>query len=529
MIGEASGGRGHAMNPDLPQRVRSLLDRHPLVRIRPRAGGGFDVHGEPRAAPGHRVAGPAGEEGFFAEWSWDGAHCRVVNDRFGFQPLFYCTADGALRLSTSIVRLVEDGAPVDLDPEALAVFFRAGFFIGNATPFRHIRQLPAGAELRWDGRLDLRAAPPMPPKAAARSRAEVVDACIELFREAIRRRLPEGRPVALTLSGGRDSRHILLELRRQGCPPAVAVTVEGFPPKADECPTAAVFAAAAGVRHECLPAGSRFEAELARNLLLHFCTDEHAWAVPMAWRLPELGQVNYDGLAGGILTAGSQLKPRYVDAWLRGRPEEIAGHLLRHQRAGIEEVLTTGWTSPEAAEGARAAMTGRLRDFTDWANPLSAFFFWNRTRREVALIPASLYVGLDACYCPYLDSALFDLFMSQPAEYILDHQLHNDVLRKAYPDLASVPFLPKARRPVFRHHLRLARQMAGYAKRGDPAWWRRHGGRILAGWVPWFSAPTRWRRQHSWLHPAQLLYAVQLQVLCRTRSAEATLEPGLAL
>src|SRR5207248_1657525 len=56
-------------------------------------------------------------------------------------------------------------------------------------------------------------------------REDAIERYIELFRVAVARRLvPGDESFVMPLSGGADSRHILLELVRQGRPPASVVT-----------------------------------------------------------------------------------------------------------------------------------------------------------------------------------------------------------------------------------------------------------------------------------------------------------------
>src|SRR5437867_3914137 len=88
----------------------------------------------------------------------------------------------------------------ELDEDALAVFMRLGYFLGSDTPLRAIRAV-------------------MPPiervHCSELQRGALIDEYIERFRAAIQRTLPCEHPAVL-LSGGRDSRHILLELVRSG-------------------------------------------------------------------------------------------------------------------------------------------------------------------------------------------------------------------------------------------------------------------------------------------------------------------------
>src|SRR5215210_1223663 len=89
--------------------------------------------------------------------------------------------------------------------------------------------------------------------------------------------------VAVPLSGGRDSRHILLELAREGCRPSFAITVPRLPPTAaeDEC-VAGLVADHLQLRHIVVrqPRHPAI-AEARKNIATHYCADEHAWFFPM--------------------------------------------------------------------------------------------------------------------------------------------------------------------------------------------------------------------------------------------------------
>src|SRR5262245_7476643 len=148
--------------------------------------------------------------------------------------------------------LLEQGAPRDLNFPGLAVFSRIRFFIGEDTPFKYVSALPPNATLEWtDGVLRVTGGYVF-QKAQDLSRDEAIDRYISLFKESILRRVSLCSDCALPLSGGRDSRHILLELSELGYPPKLCVTVKNYPPHADESIPASLLAAAVKVKHVVL-------------------------------------------------------------------------------------------------------------------------------------------------------------------------------------------------------------------------------------------------------------------------------------
>jgi len=100
-----------------------------------RVSGGV-AEGDLSCTAGHRVAGRGGTtDGIYAGWQWNGRTLILEQDRYGFFPLFEWRTADAHWVSTDLGTLIERGAPTELDFDALAVFFRIGFFVGSDTPF----------------------------------------------------------------------------------------------------------------------------------------------------------------------------------------------------------------------------------------------------------------------------------------------------------------------------------------------------------------------------------------------------------
>ncbi len=476
----------------------------------------FVTEGVSSCSLGYRIEAAAKSvpDGVYAAWEWDGQAVRVTNCRYGMYPLFYYATADEFCVSSSLVRLLQRGVPRELDHAALAVFLRLGYFLGGDTAFRTIRQLPPHAVLRWrDGHIEL-ASSLAQGTLQPLSRAAAIDGYASLFRAAIQRRLPGDHEFILPLSGGRDSRHILYELLEAGQRPKICITARHFPPRPDpDVEIAGNLCTALQLHHVVLdlPA-SRVRAELKKNVATQFCSEEHAWALRMADYLKGQASILYDGLAGDILSAGlyqsaQKLRLYYADT------AGLARALLASRTAEpvLQRLLTPAFYRRVSPELAIARLTEELKRHSDSPNPLRSFYFWNRTRRAVALVPFGILKDFQV-HTPYLDHDLYDFLTSLPPEIVLDHQLHTETIQVAYPHYKDIPFEEKKNigavsdRAYFR---RLCRDLAGVIMRHGKSEFVRDSfvlPRLLAGTVDGNASRT-------WWGPTRCLFLIQLEQL----------------
>jgi len=414
-----------------------------------REGEGFLPRGPERmrfTEGGVRQEEAPGENG--RGWSWDGSRVLVRNDRFGFYPLFYCSSPDTFAISNHLAALLPHAASPELDDAALAVFLRLGFFLGNHTPFRHIRALPPACTLTWeDGRLTVDAREePMARSEAPPSRNQALREMGEVFQASLERMLPEpGERVGLPLSGGRDSRHILLALNAAGRLPDACLTMRHFPPKSNEdARIAALVCERFGVRHVVLPqAENRFAAERRKNVLTHFCSDEHAWILPLVDQLADSAFDRvYDGLGGDVLAAGLFLSRRRLELFNAGDLAPLAQALLPGS-ARLRKMLPPDIERRWSHERAMDEVTRELERFRGAPNPLGQFYFWNRTRREIAVSTWSLLGRGGMVFAPFLTAEIFDFIAPLPAEYLVDQTFHSEALALRYREAADLPFEDK--------------------------------------------------------------------------------------
>jgi hypothetical protein len=321
----------------------------------------------------------------------------------------------------------------------------------------------------------------------------------------------------LPLSGGRDSRQILLWLAANGSLPDECVTAENFPPLVSrDLEVAAELCRAVGVPHRVLPQPEDFvPLELRKNLIANLCTDEHAWFMVVADRLRERTRTVYDGLGGDRHWQSHRLTAERCELAEQGRFGDLADTVLK---AGGEHVLSNILV-PEVRrrltrERARAVMVRAMRRHADAPNPVESFFYESRSRREIALCPYRLLDGAGTVYSPYLDHDLYDLMASLPARQVLDRNLHTEVIRAGYPQYARVPFAAKHERRNFdaAFFTRYARDAFGFVRRHRPVELLRGVGvfsRLLRCSILGACAPSM-----EWYGP-RILYLAQLETLCR--------------
>jgi asparagine synthetase B (glutamine-hydrolysing) len=403
------------------------------------------------------------------------------------------------------------------------VFLRLGFFIGDDTPFRRVRVLPPAARLDWRAGVLSVAGSYARSEASDMTRDAALDAYIDTFRGAVRRASAGDGSHVLPLSGGRDSRHILFELCARGIRPSRCLTLRNYPPRGSrDIEIAAELTHALDLPHEIVEEyPSRAAAELRKNVATHFCADEHAWFLSLADTLDGAGVTLWDGIAGDVLSNGHRLDPKRLALARAGRAEDLALSMLDE---GLLRAVPRDTAQRLGRDAAVARLADEIRRHVDAPNPIGSFFFWNRTRREIALVPFGLWDRVGRVATPYLDPRVFDLLTALPAEMFIDRRFHADAIRRAFPQYAHLRFdndsaLPAVRRPErtpadARHYRRLLKESAAYVWRAPaPTYVRR----------AWVVARTAYWRMKGDFSDAQVmpgvLYLAQLETMSRWAGA----------
>ena len=370
-----------------------------------------------------------GAEPFHASWEWDGRTLTLKTDRFGLQQVFYRQTEKSFAVSTTIDGLRQPDEAFDWG--ALGLFLRLGFYIDNDTPYREIRLAPADSILRWQDRaltIEARQRPQVRPYVGTRQQAK--DIYIELFREGVKGLLDayQGVPISCPLSGGRDSRHIFLELSRLGTPfRAFTVALDN----ANDDSIAAALCAQFNVAHTIVPMG-RPSLQTARAMQsgTNYATIEHRWMVGMAETIQ--GGVVFDGVAGDVLSAGHFATERMLSQFRRHKLEELADDLLKAED-GLRNLLQPWLYANVTRADAKERLVQELARHGDNPSPIASFFLANRTRRVASLMATTVFKHCQGLMPFFLDP-VYDFLFALPGEMTVDHKLHSETLSQAFPE-----------------------------------------------------------------------------------------------
>lgn len=464
------------------------------------------------------------DQDIFGEWHWDGNQVIVSNCQFGFFPLFYYATENQFGVAPSVEQLLECGAPPDIDDAALATFLRLGFVVGDETVFRDIRMVPPGGEVRWDGGKPKISGGYIFPPCQNLTRNAAIDGYGELFRQAIQRRASKDVKFGLPLSGGRDSRHILLELNTLGILPEVCFTNHDFPPyRTENISIAGLLASRFNIPHRILgQSGSEVVAEIQKNRINSYRAIEDTWAVNLYPEVARNTPIVYEGTAGDV-SAGKYLYKEHVELLEKGRVEELSDKILTHWLTwkSSEDALTR-ILSKEAAlrfskEIAIEHLTNELNRHMSAPSPLLSFYFWNRERGVNA--PQAFAIAREAgvtAVTPYMDHDLLKFLASLPESMYMDNTFHTETIHRMHPEFSEIPYAG-ANTPLIEnnlHYRRFLMEVGVYlAVNGkNQLVKKKQTLKRLLSLVLMKGNDVRQRAK--WIAPYTVLYLAQLEKLC---------------
>jgi len=188
--------------------------------------------------------------GMFAYAIWDARtqSLMLARDRFGKKPLYFAALPEGLYFGSELKCLRVAGVPLEIDDEALQLYFWCYYIPDPWSPYKAIRKLPPGGWMRYyaDGKIEQGRywQLPVPVEEAAPGFTEA-DACErirELFDESVRLRLISDVPLGAFLSGGIDSSSVVASMTLQTKEPVKTFSIGFDEPNFNELPLAAAVA-----------------------------------------------------------------------------------------------------------------------------------------------------------------------------------------------------------------------------------------------------------------------------------------------
>jgi asparagine synthase (glutamine-hydrolysing) len=181
------------------------------------------------------VEGIAKLRGMFAYAIWDSRQRKLMlaRDRFGKKPFYYAVLPQGLFFGSELKCLRVAGVPLELDQEALRLYFQFIYIPDPWTPFRAIRKLPPGGWMTYDASGTVREGRywklPVPAEndAAQPPEAEICERLRDKFDESVRIRMMADVPLGAFLSGGMDSSSVVASMALQSPEPVKTFSI-GF-------------------------------------------------------------------------------------------------------------------------------------------------------------------------------------------------------------------------------------------------------------------------------------------------------------
>lgn len=387
--------------------------------------------------------------GFFTIVIWDRKNSKlvIVNDRFGFRPLYYAHINGGLILCSEAKGILEDKSfEKTINERGVADFFTFGHLLGDKTLFKNISLLPPASIWTYQDQKLVR-------KQYWRlqehfgdyegSEDDFLEEFSFLFKQSVRRQTTGNYDFAVSLTGGLDSRAIFAAIDHKLYP--VYSFTHGIKGCVDLEIAEKVAKKAGSNRH--------YSYELGKEFLKRF-PDYAKDTVFLADGMAKFGQtqvlysrakvrqyVQIELSAGGAdLTRGWGLKPRILASKTN---KEVIKNCLESYKVKFDDKRLFTESFYRRIEGGPANSLEELYSNLnenllpkDKAN----YFYILEHIRKLIMNTWTLAGNHIELRLPYWDNDLINLIIKAPLELLtFQRKIPRFVVRKNNPDLTTIP------------------------------------------------------------------------------------------
>jgi asparagine synthase (glutamine-hydrolysing) len=386
--------------------------------------------------------------GCFAFAIWDSTQSKliIVNDRYGLRPIFYTWAHNRLLFASEVKAILRDPTVKrTIDHEAVADFLVLQSIFGDKTFFTDIKILPPASVLVYqDGRLSLRQYWDFhfQEDGEKLSEDDYIEQVNVLIRQAVERQMQGNHTKGVFLSGGLDSRVLLGAIDRRHFP---VYTFTQGPPTCHDVRFAEMVASSVGSRHHYVPFNPDFLSSFAERGV--WLTDgmkscEHLSRLNILSVAKEHSQVVFDGLGADDMIGGDYAKKVH---FTEDMDDEKMVQLLYHKWVHFPDssqlrLFSDGYlpkVKGAAYESIRKA--AKATPPVNFANRSEYVGLKNRQLRVWYFGPILTRSQLE-CRTPFYDYDLVEFLHTIPPQVKLGKQFYLKLVRRAFPDLAKIPW-----------------------------------------------------------------------------------------
>ena len=379
----------------------------------------------------------------FAHYDSTERALRVVNDRHGFMPLYYCQDErGSFLFASEVKAILRVLGSRELDWQAVTDFFYIGHMVGQNTLFEGIYAMDSGQVLaHHDGLLKKRRYHDFTRTSLLSPEEVSTEKLAGLFVEAVGRRLRREGSNTLLLSGGFDSRLILGALNELGSPPELLTLEHERQAGGMDGKVAAAMARRLGLEIDYRRARKGFFTSL--DAVETFYIQDGM--IP-TWELGGEGlfisevypEVDKDmGMVWDGLVLDDALGGAHQEFESRQTLEKFA------KKRAINRLLLASILTPRhflaADKGFMRRLQGELDEIPPSENRFKLFVIKHQGLRRMAIRPYQLYSTKVEPMTPVADSDFADYALNVPLGLRKNDRLYIELLRTQFPILAEVP------------------------------------------------------------------------------------------
>jgi len=386
--------------------------------------------------------------GSFAFAIWDSRQGKliIINDRYGLRPIYYTWAPRRLLFASEVKAILQDPTiRRTIDDEAVADFIIFETIFGDKTLFNDIRILPAASVLVYqNGRLSLQ--PYWDFHFLENGQKLSEDAYIEqldyLIRQAVERQMQGNHTKGVFLSGGLDSRVLLGAIDQKHFP---VHTFTHGPSTCHDVRFAEMIANRVGSRHHYVAFNPDFLSSFSERgvwLTDGMTSCEHLSRLNILSLAREHSRVAFDGLGVDDMLGGEYIKKAHFTGDM---DDETVVRLLYHKWANFLEAAQLRLFSDSYFPKVKGLAYESIRKAAKAAPPVhfanKSEYIGLKHRQPRHAFPGPILTRSQLeCRTPFYDYDLVEFLHTIPPQVKLGKHFHVKFVRKAFPDLAKIPW-----------------------------------------------------------------------------------------